>query len=164
MPFGSTSSLTASDFNNMFRGVHRDNTDNSHTGDTTETDLATFTLTANTLTGTGGLRIIAAGGTAGTAGTKTIRLDFGTTTMGTITIAAASTNSWLFDWWVFNTATNAQRFVGVGYDGTAIDVLGRTSSSEDTTANVIVKVTGQLANAGDTITQSIYDLFVFQIA
>ncbi len=162
MAFANTDFIVANDLNNMLRGLHKNNADSAHTGDTNETDLSTLAITGGTIGTTGAIHVIAAGAIAGTAGAKTIKLDFGSTNLGTVNAASGSTNNWYFDVWIFNTATNAQRVVGLSIEGTNIDGLIRGSASEDTTASVTLKCTATLGNGGDTVTQSIFNVDIVQ--
>ena len=166
MPFTSTSSLTAADVNNFLRGLVRDNTTYTKTGAATETDLASTTITGGTISATGGIYVVAAGTvTNSAAGAKTIDLKFGATNIATVSRTGANAQDWLIEAWGFNIATNAQRWV-VRYSTTdATTVTGDyITSAIDTTANVILKLTGELANGADTITQNAFDVFVVQIA
>ncbi len=152
----------ADELRNYLRGLNRDNADSAHTGDTNETDLSTLAITGGTIGTTGAIHVIAAGAITGTAGTKTIKLDWGSVTIGTVTAASGSTSNWLFDVWIFNTATGAQRITGLVYEGTTIDEMIRTSGSQDTTASVTLKCTAQLGNGGDTVTQTIFNVDIIQ--
>ena len=163
MAFANTDSITATDTNNMLRGLFKDNSDNAVNGTTDLTTLASVSITGGTIGGTGSLHIIAAGTTTGTTDTKTIALKLGSTTISSIAIASNVSNDWLIDAWVYNTATGAQRIVHTSFEGSAtlekIDVL---TGTEDTTASVTLKVTGQLGGTTDTITQTIFNVDIVQ--
>jgi hypothetical protein len=68
--------------------------------------------------------------------------------------------------WIFNTSASAQRIVVKWHDhqNATNYNMDYTTLAIDTSANVIVKVTGTLSNGADTITQTAYDIFVAQIA
>ena len=169
MAFDNNDSIVANDVNNMFRGINKDNSSNAHTGDTNETNLASFTLTGGTLTSTGGLLILASGTTTGTAGTKDIKLYFGSVTTPTLQVPQANTDDWFLELWLFAISTSSQRYVtrmsravsGAGSITTTGNLLG--ALSEDTTANITIKVTATLADGGDTVTQLVFNTFIFQI-
>lgn len=165
MPFSNGDLISATDANNLYRGLNRDDANSSHTGDTNETDLSTYTLTGGTMTGTGWVDIYASGTITGTAGTKTIQLYFGATSIATITHAAGTTEDWFFRARVNNTATNAQRIdiIKTVDDGNALQ-YDYTTAAIDTTSNVTVKATVTLGNTGDTVTQTKFNVYVVQVA
>jgi len=162
--FANTDSITSTDMNNLLRGLIRDNTSNAHTGSTAETALASTSITGGTMGATGGILIFACGIISGTAGTKTIDLQFGSSTIETITHAAGTTSDWCFLALGVNTATNAQRWFMIRTVNDLITTSFNTdTTSIDTTANVTVRVTVTLGNAGDTVTQLMWDVFQVQI-
>lgn len=164
MPFSPTGSVISTDLDNMLRGLYRDNSDTSMSGTTGEVTLKSVSIAANTIGGTGGLRIMVCGSLSGTAGTKTIRLKFGSTTLATITQAAGTVTDWYFDVWCFNSSSGTQRwFIQRNGNDVLTSSFNYSTSTEDTTANKTLSVTGQLSNAGDTITQTMFDVFVIQI-
>jgi|SRR5690348_8096121 len=164
MPFSSTDSLTSTNMNNMLRGLYRDNSDHAVTGTTNETTLGTTTITANTIGATGCLHVIASGTITGSAGNKNIKFVFGGTTVSS-TGSIAGTANWLFDVWIFNTATNAQRILVILKDHSTATAFsyGYATTAIDTTSDQVLKITGTLINGADTITQSAFDVFVCQI-
>lgn len=164
MSFTVNQALTATDMNNTWRGYYRDNANHATTGVTTAVVLATVAVGANTVSSTGMLRVLATGTVTGTAGGKTIVLTFGGSTIATVTTASATTTGWTIDAYMVNTATNAQRWLiyqNVN-DLTTIKFV-YTTSAIDTTASQTLNIQGTTANAGDTITQSLFDVFVCQI-
>ena len=169
MAFANINSIVADDVNNMLRGINKEQSSNSHTGDTNETDLSTFTLTGGTLTSTGGVHILASGTTTGTAGTKDIKLYFGSALLPTLQVPQANTDDWLLEAWVFNSSTTTQRYISrmsrAASTGAAITATGNLlgSGTKDTAANVTIKVTATLGNSGDTVTQQMFDIFIVQI-
>ncbi len=164
MPFANTDSYVANDANNNLRGVDRDNADSAHTGDTNETDLTTFAMTGGTMGATGALHIIAAGTTTGTTDTKTAKFVFGSLTVATIAIASGVATDWMFDVWIFNTATNAQRIISRSFEGTAtLEGVDYQTHTQDTTASVTIKCTGTMGGTTDTITQTLFNTFIVQI-
>ena len=112
--------------------IYSDNTGGSHSGDTTETDLATITITQNDLNSNATIVVnagILQNATTGSGSTTgTYRLKVGGTTQKTITLSTADTEF----------AKSGTSFV---YSQTAVDC---------TAGNVIVKITGQLSgNTGN---------------
>jgi hypothetical protein len=165
MPFSNSDSLTATNLNNMLRGLYRDNTTRTVTGTTDETQMAALSVTGGTITETGGLLIFAAGTITNSAGgAKTVRLKLGATTVGTVSRTGANAQDWFFLAQVSNTANNAQRwsvlFSTTDATTTSFDY---TTSAIDTASNATLEVTGQLANGSDSITQTMFNVFVSQI-
>ena len=164
MPFATNASLTSTDLNNMWRGLYRDNSDHAVTGVTTETTMATLTITGNTIGSTGSLEITAAGTITGTAGSKTINLYLGATVIATITEASATTSNWTFRVVCANTSNSAQRwFVTRSTNDATTTTVAYTTSAIDTTQNQVLKITATLGNTGDTVTQSMFQVNVCQI-
>ena len=164
MPFANTDSIVADDVNNMLRGFNRDNSDNSHTGDTNKTDLYSVSVTGATIGATGQIHFLFAGTVTGTAGNKTIDVDFGATnilTMGSVAGAA----DWYMEGWIINTATGAQRILTRWSDNSATthDDSNYGTASLDTTGNLTLRARVTLANGGDTVTQTIGEVMVLQI-
>ena len=118
-----------------------------------EDNLMTATIAANSLSTTGGLKIIVAGTKAESNGNKTVKLYFGSTAV-TINAAANDTNDWRGEMLVVNTAAKVQRITWYGMNGATV-VSGYETATEDTTAAVTVKCTGECASGDDTITQTL---------
>lgn len=163
MPFLSTQSITATDMNNVLRGLYRDNTTRSSSG-TGEDDLGSLSIGANTIGATGLIHVIAAGTITGAAGNKTLKLYFGGTAIIT-SATAAGTSDWLLEAWIHNTATNAQRIYVQWSDHQSATNFNKdyTTLAIDTTASATLKVTGECANGADTITETLFDVFICQI-
>ena len=165
MPFTASSSLSSTDGNNMLRGLHRNNATTTLTGALAETDLSSFTMTGGTMGATGMLDIEAAGTITGVAGTKRIRLLLGASVLIDMPAAAGTA-----DWWlharIYNTAANAQRIVVEWSDHTTVTNFNKdyVTTAVDTATNIIIKLTGTPAGAGDTINQTVFDILVAQIA
>ena len=163
MAFANTNSIAAADMNNLLRGLHRNNADSAHTGDTNETDLASFTVTGGTIGATGRLIVEATGTITGSAGNKTIQMKFGTLVVRT-TGSVAGTGEWLIKATISNTATNAQRINVITSSHASTTIIGDyLTGTIDTTANQDIKITGTLANSADTITQTKFEIQVQQI-
>lgn len=165
MAFANTNSLTATDANNMLRGLTRDNSDHAVTGTTSETDMASLSITGGTVGATGCLHIVAAGTITNVASAaKTVKLVLGSTTIATVSRTAANAQDWTIDAWMFNTASNAQRWRVIYSTADATTVtMDYITSSVDTSSNQTLKLTGTLVSASDTITQTAYDVFVAQV-
>ena len=164
MPFSNTNSLTATDLNNCYRGLYRDNTNRSVTGTTSETDLGSLTITGGTISATGRIVLEAAGTITGAAGTKRLRVYFGGTSLYDST-AAAGTADWFVRLIISNTASNAQRVSVEAHDHTNTTnyLFDYTTAAIDTASNAILKITGTLGNTGDTITEAKFEVQVQQI-
>lgn len=166
MPFTNLDSLTASNLNNCLRGFYQDNTAHAVTGTTDETTLATVSVTAGTITATGGLHIVAGGTVTNVGGTaKTIKLYLGATAVATVSRTGANAQDWLIDAWCFNTAAAAQRWLIQYSTADAVTLTGDyTTSAIDTSANATLKVTATLTGATETVTETMFEVFVIQIA
>lgn len=128
----------------------------SHTGDTTETTLATFALPAGAMGPNGQIEVEAFVSMSGAASTKTLRVSFGGTTVGTFAIAAASTGQQSRARIANKTAGTQITFGAGSVSGYGPSTSASVPSSIDTTAAVTILITGQLANAADTITLESY--------
>ena len=163
MPFSTTASLVSTDFDNMLRGLTHDNSDASVTNTVAEVDLKSFTIPGNTIGPTGAFHIIACGTAAGVAGSKSLRLRFAGLPVCNFFNGAVDTD-WFFDVWCYNKATNARRWFGTNTTSSGLTSACRTTTTAiDTTANQILKVTGQLGNEGDSIIQTMFNVFVVQV-
>ena len=142
-----------------FKGFEYDNSDASTSG-AGEDDLKSTTIPSPMLGDRDGFRIIAAGTKTGANGDKTIKLHWGTSSW-TVCAAANNQNDWRVEAIIFNTAVNAQRISWIGWDG-ATPLQGYETATIITckmagwAADPIVKITGECADAGDTITQTMW--------
>lgn len=134
----------------------------SHTGSTAETTLGTVTLAANTMGANGLLRVTSFWTMTGTANTKTPRVKFGGTTIsGNASMAATLSQSVIS---IVNNKTAAtQTATGLG-SATGLGNIAATSLSLaiDTTADVTILFTGQLANSADSIALDRYVIEVIR--
>lgn len=130
--------------------------------DTNETVLWTYTLPANSLNANGTkIRIRAWGACAANANNKTMRLYFGATVLNLSGTAAFNNNTFQYDAIVIRTGAATQVALAVGDTATAGAGLAgtnlgnhiQTAPTEDTTAAIVVKVTGQnaVASANDIL-------------
>ena len=122
-----------------------------------EDDLNSAAIKADSMGLTRGIEIFAAGTiTNVNGGNKTITIDWGGQKYTAIAETGAGANDWQLYAVIYNTATNAQRiwWQGTESDGTLLQ--GYETAAIDTTATATVKVTGECADAGDTITQTMW--------
>lgn len=164
MPFGTTS-LTASDCNNFYRGYYRDYAAYSTSG-TGEDTLSTTTITGGTI-GSTGVMVIEAHGTISTVtnSTKTIKLYFGSTVIATVSRTAANAQDWFIRAVVRNRSASVQE-ISVIYSTTDAATLSfdTTTATEDTSTNLNLKTTGEYVTTGDgTVNQNAFEANVQQI-
>lgn len=129
--------------------------------DTTEDNLMTYSLPANTLSTNGmGVRVTALGVGVNTADATTVRAYFGSTLLGTLVLTASQVNSWRAEFEVFRTGAATQ------VTGCTI-TNGGTAQASQTTANtasatlsgaVTIKLTGQRASSG--VANSVQQLYM----
>jgi hypothetical protein len=115
---------------------------------TTEEDLWTYNLPANSLAvNARGVRIRAWGTTGATANVKTVRLYFAGTVVANVGNRAANSAGWIYNAVVLRTAASAQTASGDALmTGFATEPLVSTPAG-DTTTILIIKVTGQNGTA-----------------
>lgn len=151
----------------MLRGMFRDNSDHAITGTVLETDMASFTLTANTMGPTGALLLNFSGSFTGAAGVKAVKLYFGGTLVIALNVGAADV-FWNGEIWIYNTAANAQRIAyrmsSAPVGGVvSVHIAATNTIAKDTTANQIIKLTATNASAADTTTEQTFNVLVIQI-
>lgn len=126
-------------------------------GDTNENVLATITVPANSMSANGTLSVLTYWSANNNANAKTPRVRFsgaaGTPVTGQ-TLANSVTERFLVN--ISNrAATNSQVFDpgtgGVGTGGWGVSTAAVTTAAVDTTAATSVVISGQMANAGDTM-------------
>lgn len=126
------------------------------TSGTGEDTLATKTVGLGTFGATTALHIVAAGTKVNTASNqKTLKFYFGSTSVSFISLSTANTY-WKFEAYVYNITSSSQIISWWAVDGTTI-TQGTSSAAVDTTADVVVKITGEVGNTGtDTISQKVW--------
>lgn len=135
----------------------------SHTGDTSETTLATVTIPANALGPNGRIRWRAHYGYTNSANNKTPRVRWGGAS-GTIAMSATLTTTAQITWQgEIANRNNAAVQVYTINPGAATGGWGSSNSAtgtdtKDTTGTVDIVFSGQLANAGETITLESYEV------
>lgn len=131
-----------------------------HTGDTTEAVLASVTVPAGLMGPNGRVEIFAHWSCSNNANNKTFAVKFG----GASYLAAVqtATASVRVDVYVANrNANNSQVGHGNTLNSFGATANAKVTSAVDTGADVIVQITGTLANAGDTITLESYIVSVW---
>jgi hypothetical protein len=124
------------------------------TGTTTRTDHQVRSIPAYELDRRAGLKILTVGTITGSAGSKSVRLELGASTI--LLINANSTGDFVIEaefWWV---GTSAVRGWVRTKLGTVIDSVSRQVLTIDATAGFDVKLTTQLADAADSVQQNIW--------
>lgn len=129
--------------------LYQDMLSRSHTGDLLETTLNTYTLPANTLGTNKGIRIKLISQPAGGANNKTLRLYFGATALISWT-ETSNAEKWI-ELVLFNNTTATQRSMHILRRGGSTGEQILQAAAIDTTADVVIKTTGQLALATDII-------------
>ena len=127
--------------------------------------MGSVSVTGGTMTGTGSLYFFACGTiTDSGGGTKRIRVDFGGTDI-LDTTATSGTADWFVEGWIMNTSTSAQRiFTRFSDNANATNFsMDYSTAAIDTTANVTLAVTVELADGTDTVTMTIFKVDVQQI-
>lgn len=136
----------------------------AHTGDTTETTLATVTLPGGALGANGILRLTLIPKFTGTAGTKSIRAKIDGTGFMLATSVAGSLSGYLQRTLIADNSQAAQFSeynvaVGpAGYTGNAIQAF-----TKDLTVAKDITITGALANGADSIDWVYYLIEIMQV-
>jgi len=126
------------------------------TGGAGEEDMDPYTMPAGTMNDTNIIKIKAAGYKTGVAGNKTIKFYFGASSW-TFHVAANDQNDWRLEAEIVNTATNAQRISWLGWNGIT-PLQGYETAAIDTTAAVIIKLTGNCVDGVDTINLAMFSV------
>lgn len=123
----------------------------SHTGDTSEFTLASYTLPGGKMGANDRIEIAAGFTFTSSANAKTLRIKFGSATYRAFA-PTATTQLDALTWIANRNAANSQ--VGPPNGQIVINqaiTANMVTSAEDTTANVTIAITGQNANSGDTV-------------
>lgn len=134
--------------------IARSNTAASVTGTLTETDLQSIVIPASTMCLKQRYRIRARGTVAGTAGTKVVRLYWGSANGLLISEAAADVQEWVIDGIIEINSAGANKCAatGIEYGGTTTNLMIQNATNINSA--ITCKVTGTLGNVADTITCS----------
>jgi len=139
--------------------VERLDTEDVSTSGTGEDTLASSSVVAGFLGTTGGIRVRAAGTKTSSNGNKTIKFHWGSSAF-TVHPPGNNIRDWQFEAEIWNTSFATQKIRWRFIDGDR-DVMahyaGYETATEDTTAAVTIKMTGECANASDTITQTLWN-------
>ena len=126
------------------------------TGSTAETTLATVTIPGNALGPNGQIEIWAMFSLTNNANVKTPRFKFGSMTFQSSALASSASQQ-IIGRLANRNATNSQvAFAGSGTGLGSGSTAAPVTSAIDTTANVDLTITGQLANSADTMTLESY--------
>lgn len=131
--------------------LHVTTTDTATIADTNETDLASYTLPANTLSNNGmALKVKAYGITAANGNDKTLKLYFGTLLLDT-TALALNSQDWIIEALIVRSGVGGQDVLTQFARGATAAVNNETVRTEDETTGLEIKVTGEngTASAGD---------------
>jgi hypothetical protein len=126
------------------------------TSGTGEDNLKSYTLPAGMFAPGKTLRVTAAGTKTAANGNKTLKFYFGASSV-TFHAAANNTNDWKFEAVIYSLSSSTQRVSWTGWDGATM-LQGYEAFSIDTTSTTAVKITGECADASDTITQTMWQL------
>lgn len=133
----------------------------SHTGDTTETNLAVVTIPANSMGPNGRLRVTALWTVPNSANNKTPRIRWSGNQVYTYT--ATTTNSVRGQVEICNRNSASSQVINSA--GAAASGFGNgaavTTLAINTAANINLQISGQLANSGETITLESYMVEIY---
>ena len=138
--------------------VERLDTEDVSTSGTGEDNLSSSSVPAGFLGTTGGIKVRATGTKTLSNGNKTIKFHWGSES---ITVHPPDNNirDWQFEAEIWNTGYATQKIRWKFIDGDR-DVMahygGYETATEDTSAAVTIKMTGECAHASDTITQTLW--------
>lgn len=135
----------------------RDNS-NNHTSGTGEDDLASTTIEANILGTNKGIDFFATGNIANeNSGDKTLNLYFGSSFDDTVFVTSDGPD-WYIAGKIFNTAVAAQRIFWIVQLEGSTPSIKYTTATEDSTTDLILKLTGECSDAGDTLQQKMWEV------
>jgi hypothetical protein len=127
----------------------------SHSGDTNETTLGTITVPAKSMGPNGRVRITTLWSHTSSANNKTLKVKFGSTVYTNV-VDTTTASAWLTTMVANRNATNSQVGPAAGMTGEGSSTSAVVTSGEDTTANVTIAITGQLAVGTETVTLEAY--------
>jgi hypothetical protein len=132
----------------------------SHTGDTNEATLATIIVPANAMGVNGRIRIEADFSFTSSANAKTLKAKFGGVTLLSVAPTAAGFDP--IEARVTNRdSSNSQRWAAKRINGSTATTTNAGTAAVDTTQDVTVAITGQLASASDTVTLESYQVVLY---
>lgn len=133
--------------------IHKDATVVDVSGTTNETTLRTITIGANSMNMNSMIRVTAFGYMTGASGNKTIKLYWGSAAY--MVVPASTSND---DWRVTaeimnnNNSLSLQSISWIGYHGGTV-TQGFETGAQATTSDVVLKLTGTLADSSEHIIQ-----------
>lgn len=134
------------------RVIARSHTGASHSGNTTETVLATIPVKGRSMGLHGGLRIVSLWSHTGSANAKTLRTYLNLSVLGSYTTSASARSTRLVTE-IWNRGSVASQVgnpaLNEGWGGDTDTLL---TASVNTDADTTIELRGELANAGETIT------------
>jgi len=144
--------------------INVDTTEGATSGNTTETDLITYSLPTDSLSTNGDVVKLKAWGTTGAnTNTKTIRLYFGGTVIASNDITGAPNNQdWMLEGTIVRTGTDTQESSAHGIMGSTQQTHSHNAHTDNDGAAITLKITGQnaVATANDIIAQGLTVEFV----
>jgi hypothetical protein len=132
------------------------NESTASTSGTGEDDLMSIVVVEDTHLAHKITLVDAAGTKTGANNNKTIKFYFGASTV-TFHPAANTTTNWKFSAVISHYNNASHRCSWIGYDGTTISAQGYSVFTDNLApADITIKCTGECADAGDTITQTVF--------
>lgn len=111
-----------------------------------------------------GIKIKAVGTISGTNNTKIIKLHFGSTSWTVVSAASGDVTDWQIEAEIFFTAAATQRIVWKALESDGTILSGYETATEDLgSGDITCKLTGECANASDTITQTIWTVKIIPL-
>lgn len=119
-----------------------------------EDDLISYAMPANTLNANGkGIRVTAWGTGANNGNGKTLKAYFGTQVVASVSLTTSQANTWQIVFNVFRIGASAEKYYSSLFqDGAAEQhVLSQGTASQDTTATITIKCTGEATSDDDIL-------------
>lgn len=135
----------------------------SHTGDTTETALATITIPAGTIGANGQVEVIALWSVTNNANSKTLKVKLGATAF--TSVSTTSTGSFQTYTRIANRNSQASQVAMAFGAGNAFASSGgaNTTAAIDTSVDTTLTLTGTLAVGTDTVTLESYIVHIYRM-
>lgn len=131
----------------------------SITGTVTETTLGTFTIPAGAIGPNGQVEIYTLWSVTGSTNSKTLRVNFGASSVASLPIvAAAGMSAQIFTRVANRNSASSQVAFTPAATGIGQGAAANAFTSINTANAVVVNITGQLANMGETITLESYSI------
>jgi hypothetical protein len=172
VPFATTAGLLTDDADLTFDGANlsvsscvvprilaRSAVAAAHTGDTSETTLATVTVPAGAMGANGRIRVTTLWSVTNSANNKTLRVRFGGaagTAFTNATITTQATHRHQTEWSNRNSASSQAGGPAAGTGGFGSATGALVTAAQNTANAVDIVISGQLANSGETVTLESY--------